>query len=199
MHRSPVLSATVIVTACCLGFAQSADAKPRIKEGQWRIELSGGGGLDAGSRDRSGDVQITGTLDWEFPATKRTTLALRLLPLFVYTQDNEDRGFFEEMFSDEPEDDDTVYGGGLGFAYRIYQKKEEYRGVFFELHGFALGHINRFEGNGSNFNFLTGIGAGYQFRKDWHLILKAQHISNASLDSDNDGANSVSLGVGYRF
>jgi opacity protein-like surface antigen len=197
---------SLIGAAVCLAAllvpATAADAEVRFKEGHWRLELSGGLGLDSGSEDRQGDVLIQGSAEYEFPATKRLTLGLRLLPIMVYTQDDESDGHHHHHWFDDdgrPDAGDTVVGGGFGFTTRIYQKAEEYRGLFFEVEGLALLHGGELDGNSSNFNFLTGAGLGYKFKNDWHTVLKFEHISNAGIGEHNRGTNVVSLGVGYSF
>lgn len=175
---------------CVAALAIAALAAPaagevKFEEGRWRLELSGGYGVDSGGERRQDDLLLLGSLDYEFPVTRRTSLGLRLLPLFVYDQDEHG--------------EDTVWGGGVGLACRIYQHAEEYRGFFGELAANALGHSGRFAGNDSNINFLSSAGLGYQFQSDWHVVLRYQHISNAGLGDENAGANAVVLGLGFSF
>lgn len=172
-----------------LGIAASAlmAAAPAVAEldwdaGRWRVELSGMGGIDEGSKDRSGDTKVQFLAEYEFPATQRLMLGLRLTPLLYYDGPNED-----------------VYGAGLGLSTRLYARKETYTGPFFEAHVDGLGHINRFEANSSNINFQTGIGLGYECKNGWNLKLQYDHISNASLGDRNAGANTMGLALGYRF
>ena len=106
-----------------------------------------------------------------------------MMPLLVYTQ----------------KDDATVWGGGAGLTLRLYQVPEERRGLFGEVQANVIGHEYRFEGNGSNLNFLSGAGIGYQFRTRWHAVLKCAHISNANIDEDNAETNVIGLGIGYSF
>lgn len=191
---------SVAIMACGL-FAVPAHAglDLDLDEGMWRLELSNDFGVHQGSRDRSGDYSLIGFVDYEVPASSRMTLGLRLMPLFVYTQDNEEEHrFFRGLFHDSDEDE-TVWGAGLGLVGRIYQVKDEYRGWYGEVGVTALIHDNEFVGNNSKLNFLTTFGVGYQFKSNWHLQMHYQHISNASLGSRNSGANSVGIGVGYRF
>lgn len=191
---------------CALGiavvFSSHAAAELQFDEGHWRLELSAGLGIHSGSQDRTGDVLVTGTVEYEFPATQRTTLGLRLLPLLVYVQDDSNRRDWLDWEEwDEPRigDGDTVFGAGAGLSYRIYTQKQTYRGLFFEVSGVALGHVNKINGNDSNFNFLTGGGVGYKFKNDFHTILKYEHISSAGIGSPNRGVNTVGLGFGYSF
>lgn len=171
-----------------------------MEEGMWRLELNNDFGVHQGSRDRSGDYSFNGIVEYEVPATPRTTLGLRLMPLFVYTQDDEnDHRIFDRIFEDNDDTDDTVWGGGFGLGGRIYSVKDEYRGWFGEIGVTALLHSNEFNGNNSNINFISAFGVGYQFKSDWHVQVHYQHISNASLGSENSGANSLGLGLGYRF
>lgn len=173
----------VLTVLLAVGLVGAAGADLKFDQGRWRLELSGSAGIHSGSTDRQGDVLATGSLEYEFPASKRTTLGLRLLPLFMYAQD----------------DDDNVFGAGFGLTGRIYQHAEEYRGWFGELELSALGHDDKIEGNSANLNFLTGVGVGYKFKSNWHTTLRYEHISNAGLGEHNAGANTVGLAVGFTF
>lgn len=166
-----------------MGFAMPAMGELQFEEGRWRLELSGAYGIDSGSESREGDITALATAEYEFPASSKATLGLRLLPLFVYAE----------------QDDDTVAGGGLGLAARLYEHAEEHRGLFGELTLNALLHSEQLAGNDSSLNFLTSVGVGYQFQSDWHVVLRFQHISNAGLGDDNAGANGIALGVGFSF
>jgi hypothetical protein len=161
---------------------QPATADLRFDEGHWRLELNGGWGVHQGGKDRSGDFKSYVVAEYEFPATQRLTLGLRLTPLFYYEQDT-----------------DNVVGAGVGLSTRLYAKKQEYRGLFGELRVDALGHHNRIEANSSNLNFQLGVGLGYQLKTDWYFVLNYEHISNASIGDRNAGANTLGLGIGYRF
>ena len=194
--QSAVLAAAVLAF-----FSTPAGAGVNFEEGMWRLELNNDFGVHQGSQDRSGDYSVNGIVEYEIPATPRTTLGLRLMPLFVYTQDDEDHDYryFKRAFHDDDDDGGTVWGGGFGIGGRIYQVKSEYRGWFAEVGVTALLHSNEFNGNNSNLNFISGLGVGYQFKSDWHVQVHYQHISNASLGSRNSGANSLGVGLGYRF
>jgi hypothetical protein len=161
----------------------AANGDIRFHEGHWRLELDGALGTHSGSTDRSDDFLLTGTVDYEFPATAHTTLGLRLLPLFIHDQDKED----------------TVWGAGFGFTGRLYQKKDDYAGLFGEIEATAVVHSEQFVGNESNLNFMTGFGLGYQFRNKVHLVMKYRHISNAGLGDKNQGINTLGLGIGFSF
>lgn len=153
--------------------------------GLWRLEISGGPGVSVGNRDRGGDYLLKGTVEYEIPTTPHLSLGLRMLPFFVYGQDAPDA--------------DTVFGAGAGFGARLYSVGSEYRGLFAELNAHVIGHENRFAGNSSNLNFLTGIGVGYKCSQSWHTVLKWEHISNANLGEHNSGVDVVTLGMGYTF
>lgn len=196
-HCAAIFVATVAVL-----LSGNAAAELQFNEGHWRIELSTGLGIHSGSQDRSGDVLVTGTVEYEFPATPRTTLGLRLLPLLFYVQDDANRRDWfnrEDWDASRVGDGDTVFGAGAGLSFRIYARKQSYRGLFFEVAGVALGHTDKFNGNDSHFNFLTGGGVGYKFKNDFHAILKYEHISNAGFGSPNRGVNTIGLGFGYSF
>lgn len=170
------------IAAAILVAAAPAAAELDWAAGRWRVELSGAGGIQDGSKDRSGDTKAQFLAEYEFPATQRLKLGLRLTPLLYYDGPNED-----------------VYGAGLGLSTRLYARKNTYTGPFLEGHVDALGHINRFEANSSNTNFQTGVGLGYQWESGWNLKLEYNHISNAGLGDRNSGANTMGLALGYRF
>lgn len=188
------------VMGTALWGATSAHAELALDQGKWRLELNTNFGVHQGSRDRSGDFSLIGLVDYEVPANARMTLSLRLMPLFVYTQDGgEDGDWLGDLFHNNDRNDDTVWGAGVGVVGRIYQKKDVYEGWYGEAGVTAMFHNNEFVGNNSNLNFLTTLGVGYQFKNDWHLQLHYQHISNGSLGSRNSGANTLGIGLGYRF
>ncbi len=191
------MRALKILALAFLALSTSAWAELDFDAGKWRLELSGMGGVHSGSTDRSGDTLITGTLDYEFPASGHTTLGLRLMPLLVYGQDGA-----EQCWLDDEDYDDyagsTVWGAGLGLTGRVYAKRD-YRGLFVEGQANVLVHDDKIVGNSASVNFLTGVGLGYKFKCDWHLVVKYEHISNAGLGDENAGANLVGFGVGYTF
>lgn len=162
-----------------------ADAGMQWGDGLWRLEISGGPGITSGGTDRDGDLLLKGTLEYEIPAAPHLSLGLRVLPLFVYDQNDRHA--------------DTVWGAGAGFGGRLYTKAGEYRGLFAEANVHVLGHDNQFASNSSNLNFLTGLGLGYKFASGWHAVLKWEHISNANLSEHNSGVDTLTMGVGYTF
>lgn len=177
-----------IVAVFALGTAAHA-LDLHLDEGQWRIELSGYGGAYSGKTDRSDDAYFSGTVDYEFPAFERATLALRLRPLFVYFQDE-----------DDDDSSDTIWGTGVSLAARVYQDQEKLEGWFGELGVGIIWHSNYFEKNTSRVNFSPEAAVGYQFRESgWSIALRAQHLSNGGMASKNAGVNAVGLAVGYRF
>ena len=184
MRRKRLLMA--VAAAVLLVVPLGARGEPGHAAGWWRIEVGGGTGLAAGSsRDRTGDMLLTGFAEYELPIHPRATLGFRLMPLFVYDQDEPGR--------------ETVWGGGLGLAARLYPFSTTCRGWYGEIEGHALGHQNQVNGNDSNLNFLIGAGIGYRFANDWHGLVKFEHISNASLEEQNSGANTLGAGIGYSF
>ncbi len=168
-------------------------------DARWRLELSGGPALEVGGRERNGDWLLSGYVDFEIPTTRHTALSLRAAPLFVYAQNDDHQEFWKRVFGDDYDWDDTVWGGGLGLAYRIYQRGGTYEGFFLEGEALAIGHVGRIEGNGSAVDFLTGLGVGYQFGSHWQTILRFEHVSNAGLADFNSGVNALRVGMGYRF
>ena len=176
-----MLRNAILVMLCMVG-AMSARGEIKFDEGRWRLELTGASGVHQGSRDRSGDESASLTVEYEFPAARRLTLGLRVTPLFMY---------------DDP--DHTVWGAGAGLTLRVYRVKDEYRGLYCELEESVLVHHHRISGNSSNLNFQTGAGIGYQFRNNWHVVVRYAHISNASLGKRNAGANSIGVGLGFTF
>jgi len=179
-------------------WALPAAAALDIKDGAWRLEIRGARGLESGGEHRDDDIFAAAAVEYEFPLAGRATLGFRLLPIFVYEQGdgtNYDRlrGYLRG------DDNDTVAGGGIGIAARVYARKREHRGFFFEVNTHALIHGGEFDGNDSNVNFLSGVGLGYQFRFGMHTSVKWQHISNAGLGEVNDGSNILGVGIGFRF
>lgn len=197
----PITSGSInlIFLLAALLAANSAHAL-EFSEGRWRLELNGGPALKEGGRDRDGDYFVSGTVDYEIPATPHTTLSLRGMPLFVYEQDEVSYDSLKQILrKHESVHDDTVIGAGLGLAGRVYQKANVYEGFFAELELLALGHSGKIEGDDSNIDFLSGIGVGYQFNSHWEALVRFEHISNGGLGEPNSGVNAVRLGVGYRF
>ena len=88
-----------------------------MKEGRWRLELNNDFGVHQGSRDRKGDYSANGVVEYEIPATPRTTLGLRVLPLFFDIQnDGDDYRYFKRIFNEEGEGGGTVWGGASVLA-----------------------------------------------------------------------------------
>ena len=192
----------VVVTVAFGIMAVQAHAGLQLDEGMWRLGLNNSGGVYQGSRDRSGDYSLVGFVDYEVPATPRTTLGLRLMPLFIYTQNQDgakDHRLLRDFFRKTTGENDTVWGAGLGLVGRVYQVKDEYRGWYGEAGVTPFVHKNRFIANSSNLNFLITLATGYQFKSDWYIQAHYQHISNASLGRRNSGANALGIGIGYRF
>ena len=155
----------------------------RFLDGHWRLELSGATDLSKGLSGNPGDALGVFSVEYEFPYMPYGTIGLRGIPLLYYGQN----GY------------DDVVGAGLGIGTRLYHVKNEYRGFFLEGESHVLFHIERFQSNGSNINFLSGVGLGYKFKNDWHVVLKYEHISNASLASENVGVDTIGLGIGWSF
>lgn len=167
--------------------AQALDVD--FDQGRWKLELSGFGGVYSGKVDRDDDAYLSGTIDYEVPAFDRMSLSLRLRPLFVYFQDE-----------DERDNSDTIWGAGVSLAARIYQDQSTMTGWFGEVGAGLVWHSGYFEGNSSRVNFIPEAAVGYQFRESpWSLALRVQHLSNGGMGNDNAGVNSVGLAVGFRF
>jgi hypothetical protein len=187
------LISTLVVTlalplgACFLATPAHADnpITREFAEGRWRVEMGAATGFHSGRRDRSGDMVVKGSIEYEWPVYARGTLGLKTYPLFTYLQD---------------EPSETLWGGGFGVAARIYQNKESRDGFYVEGGANVIFHSNHIEGNSATMDFLLEGGVGYQFpRTDWHVALQVQHISNGGLFDYNAGANSVGLAAGYTF
>src|SRR5262245_37671857 len=98
MPRIQIRSIAVCISICfvalCLPTATLADdAKPEgvvsgFSDGRWRIEAGAATGFHSGRRDRSGDVLVTGNVEYEWPVYARCTLGLRAYPLFMYKQND---------------------------------------------------------------------------------------------------------------
>lgn len=148
-----------------------------------RLEMGSSFRIAHDSNDADG-VLISSTVDIGKELSPRTTLSLRLLPVFGYIQE----GNIED-----------IIGFGAGGALRIYFKKNQEKGFFTELHEVVCLNENKFEGNDSNINFYSAIGIGYQFCPNWDMLLRFGHISNANIKDDNEGTNLLGFGVGYTF
>lgn len=181
----------VVVLACgvALSAIGPADAAEEPRAGaRWRLEFGAYAGLHTGGADRSGDYYGMATFEYERPLSRHAAVGLRTIPVFIYSQDG------------RAEDADWIAGIGAGVAARIYANGDTYDGLFGEVIVSALWHNHRFYENASNLNFVSEIGVGYQFTdNEWHVALKAQHISNAGLGEDNDGVNAVGIAVGFTF
>jgi len=170
------------VALAVIVLAMPAFGESRFDEGRWRLELTGLNVFDSPGRHKDGQRYFTGSVEYEFPVSRRGKLGLRLYPLFFH------------------EGSHPIYGAGAGLSARVYQHAEEYTGLFGEVGVSALWHSREFHDNSTRVNFLSEAGIGYQFRKsDWHVTLKVEHISNAGLGGDNAGLNGVGLAVGYTF
>jgi lipid A 3-O-deacylase len=185
MRREVVLSVfsrVMIVSVCIAVFCGTAAAELKFSEGRWRIEMGTFATFATSADDDFGDAYMTGSVEYEFPAFPHGKLGLKLMPLFVTS------------------DEDPVLAGGPGLTARIYSRKDTYDGIFGEVGISALWESREFDGNGSRINFLSEAGLGYKFRDaDWHVTLKVQHLSNANLDKDNTGVNGIGLAAGYTF
>lgn len=156
---------------------------------RWRLEAQAVGGSYSGKVDRNGDTYFTGCVEYECPAYERSTFGLRLYPLLVYREDEDDHG-----------EAHTIYGTALGITHRIYQHPDARDGVFFELGSAVLWHSREFEGNSARINFLSEVGVGYRFPESrWHGALKWAHVSNAGLSRSNAAVNGIVFAVGYSF
>ena len=160
-----------------------------FREARWRLELQGVGGTYSGKVDRGGDYYFTGCVEYECPAYRRSTFGLRLYPLLVYHEDEDDHG-----------EENTLYGMAFGVTHRIYQHAEDRKGFFLELGSSVLWHSREFEGNSARINLLSEVGIGYQIpEKRWHGALKWAHISNGGTGRSNSAVNGIIFSVGYSF
>ena len=130
-----------------------------------RLELGSSFRIAHNSNDADG-VLISSSVDIGKELSPRTTLSLRLLPVFGYIQE----GNIED-----------IIGFGAGAALRIYFKKNQEKGFFTEIHEVVCIHENKFEENDSNINFYSAIGIGYQLCPNWDMLLRFGHISNADI------------------
>ncbi len=172
-----ILSVAVASTVWSL----SAYGAPRFADGRWRLELNGFNVVDS-SQYGDDDRFMSGSVEYEFPATHHIALGLRLIPLFLFPSDGD------------------LYGAGGGVSGRIYQRGNEYTGFFGELELSAFWHDKHFRDDSSDIDFITEGGIGYQFAKvPVHLTLKFEHISNAGIGDHNGGLNGAGLGFGFTF
>lgn len=207
MHQRTTAATLLAVLLAC---APCAVAEGAFSEGKWRLEISAHSGLDIGA-DRSGDVLLLSTVEYEIPLSGHVALGLKLHPLFTYEQDELDIDHFlgggvrsalrdlEFDFDAPDRGGDSVWGGGIGLGVRIYQVKTERRGLFLDLGVSALAHTGELNKDDSNLDFKSGVGLGYQFAFGLNTQVRFDHLSNASLGNENAGSNMVGLGLGFRF
>lgn len=197
-----MLAATVIYFLIPV---KSAQADGGFRDGRWRLQINGEGGIDS---DRSGDLLTLATVEYEFPAITHVTLGLKLHPFFSYSQDEFDLGhdfksagrrILDAIGDEDERGGDTVLGGGFGIGTRIYQVKEENRGLFLDLGISALFHSGEINHNSASIDFMSGLGLGYQFKFGLSTQVRIDHLSNAGIGDENRGTNVVGLGVGFRF
>lgn len=148
-----------------------------------RLELGSSFRIAHDNNDADG-VLISSSVDIGKEFSPRTTLSLRLFPVFGYIQEG---------------NIDDIIGFGVGGALRVYFKKNQEKGFFTEIQEVVCLHENKFERNDSNINFYSAIGIGYQFCPNWDMLLRFGHISNANIKDNNDGTNLLGFGVGYTF
>lgn len=201
-----VFMRSILVLGVCLGLSAAAHAGG-FDEGRWRLQINAQTGIDSGSTERTGDVLALTTVEYEVPVTGHVAVDLKIHPFFAYTQDNLDaKDFFEGDFKNAVKDlwsfdegGDTVWGGGIGVGTRIFQVKDEQRGIYLDLGLHVLAHAGRLNHDSSAIDFMSGLGLGYQFKCGINTELHFDHISNASLGDRNSGTNVIGLGLGYRF
>jgi len=196
-RRCLFLIFTLLILSSISPLPLAAQDEGYFHQGWWRVEAGLAAGTYSGLVSRSGDLMGTGIVEYEGPLTRRVTLGLRLMPLFIY--DEESNSLEQEDGTSLRIGGNTLFGGGFGLSARIYSIPKEHRGLFAETGGTALFHSNRLEGNGSNINFLTGVGLGYKFVNRWHAVFKYEHISNAGFSDRNQSANVTGFGIGYSF
>ncbi len=160
----------------------------RFEEGQWRAEFTAMAGLDAGRTSREGDYYFTGSVEYDWPVYARGVLGLKAYPLFVYLQDEDEKG-----------ESDTILGGGIGVNLRLYLRKQERTGLYGEVSSGPIWHSGDLENNSSRVNFMTELAIGYELRNHWFVEAKWAHLSNAGLAADNDGVNAAGLAIGRVF
>ncbi len=160
----------------------------RFDEGKWSGELTsssvfGGNQFPEDSHDWMAMLNF----DYQWPTCQKQSMAIRVVPSLIYYQ-----------AEDEKEKDDYIYAGGAGLIYKWYEK-ENWKGWYFEAGVVPIWNSEQFEGNESDFNFLSSFGLGYEFENNINTALKFIHISNANTNKDNDGINVFALSLGYDF
>jgi hypothetical protein len=181
------LSAVIAVSASAR--AEEDHGRSGFDRGHWRLELAGAPQASGNPIDRDEDYYLMGSAEYEFEVFRRSTLALRLMPLFYYDEDKDEGG-----------GEGPIFGAGVGLKYRMYATSETRAGLFIELGISAIGHESQFEGNSKHFNFLSEGGIGYQFQTvPWNLGVRYTHISNAALGDENKEVAGIAIALGYRF
>lgn len=157
------------------------------EDGRLRIESQGWTGTRSGRRSRTDDYGVAVTIEKEFSLNQKLTVGLRVIPLFIVDESDNNGG-----------DGETIYGAGFGVSIRRYFKEAE-DGWFAEYYESIIGHSEKFRGNTGSLNFMSEIGFGYEFENDWYVTAKWRHLSNAGIANQNAGINGLGIGVGFSF
>lgn len=88
-------------------------------------------------------------------------------------------------------------GGGLEFVFGLGDTGLEVRlgSALTLLSDYTYGD----EDLGGTIQFTSHIGLDYWFLENWSATARVQHMSNASIYSDNPGVDIVMLGLRYQF
>jgi len=106
-------------------------------------------------------------------------------------------------FDDGPNDDLQVFSVGPVFIYDFKQRSNGLQPYIDYGLGLAYVSETKIDGDdlGIHFQFDNRIGFGVRFGSDQRhdLSVSYRHISNAGLDSDNDGYDAVMGAYTYRY
>lgn len=181
---------TTTLALCLLGVGSVARADnpflSQFHDGEWRLEFAGVCAIHSGEKNREGDFYFTGSVEYGWPIFSRAVLGLKAYPLFLYRENAGDRS-------------ETIFGVGAGVCTRIFARRDERTGLYGEAGIGPIWHSDCIQYNASRVNFLIELGIGYEFRNDWHIAVKWEHMSNGRLRGENSGVNGLGLAVGYRF
>lgn len=156
----------------------------KIEEGHGRFEMLAGNSSPSIGIDRKDDFYGSMTLAYHWPIFSYVAMEMRLLPVFVYRDS----------------DENIIHGIGIGNVIQVYTHTKQHTGVYCELALAGLWTSSRFQGNSARLNLYSELGLGYALiSTPLHIIIKIQHISNANTSEENDGLNGIVVGCGYHF
>ncbi len=101
------------------------------------------------------------------------------------------------------QEDDDAFGGNFNLLFRWHFLTRDTWSLYMDGGAGLLAATERVPGDGTNFNFTpqAGLGMTYQVGETARLSVGARwhHISNARIDDDNPGQDSILIYAGVSF